>query len=32
MTTEQWAEYLSTKHWDNLDELAKIITDLIGDY
>lgn len=32
MTTEQWADYLSKKDWNSIDELAKIITDLIGDY
>lgn len=31
MTTEQWADYLAHKSWDNIDQLASIITDLIGE-
>jgi len=26
---ERWAEFLSVVHWDNLDELAKIIVSRI---
>jgi hypothetical protein len=28
---EEWANYLSTVHWDNLDQLAEIIVDAINE-